>query len=147
MWRLFQPQEMQRRAQQRDRSVFAAERIGDIKWQWRKVCEITGLGRVVYTPNGPAMSVPLIGNIVLGPPTTFTVKLQPGQLVSDVLEAAPRIAAAMDAHDIEVRALAAGWVLIELVPIPAFPQRAGSPEVVPFAARNRGPHGYADLAA
>jgi hypothetical protein len=147
MWRLFQPQEMQRRATRRDRSVFAAERIGDITWQWRQVCETTGLGRLVFTPNGPVMSIPLIGNVVLGPPTTFTVRLQPEQLVSDVAEVAPRIAAAMDAYDVDVRALAAGWVLIELVPAPAFPQRTDSPEVIPFAAPSRGRRGHADVAA
>ena len=147
MWRLFQPQEMHGRATRRDRSAFAAERIGDIKWQWRQVAEVAGLGRVVYTPNGPVMSVPLVGNVVLGPPTTFTVRLKPGQLVSDVTAVAPRIASAMGAHDIEVRALAAGWVLIELVPTPACPQRAAAVAVIPIAVRDRSRHGYHDVAA
>jgi hypothetical protein len=146
MWRLFQ-QEMQRRTQRRDESDFAAERIGDIQWQWRQVCEISGLGRLIFTPSGQAVSIPRITQVVLGPPTRFTVRLQPGQLASDVAKVAPRIAAAMHAHDAVVTELAIGWVLVELVPAPAFPHRGDAPKVIPFTVPHRDRHGYADVAA
>ena len=80
---------------------------------------MSGLGRLVFTPSGPSMSIPLIGRVTLGPPTTFTVRPQPGQLLADFEAAAPRIAAAMGVAGIRVRPLAAEWIVIELIHSPA----------------------------
>jgi hypothetical protein len=137
MWRRFQPVERQSRAWQRDRAIVDAQLVGDIKWQWRQACEYSGLARMVYSPTGPTTSIPMIGKVSLGPPTTFTVRLQPGQLASDVQAAAPRIAEAMSVFDIAVSRIATGWVRVELIPTPAcptqaYPGRPGSSEVIPF---------------
>jgi hypothetical protein len=90
-------------------------RAGEIRWRWRQACEGAGLSRLVYPPSGPARAVPRIGQVDLGPPTTFTVRLLSGQLPADVEAAAKRIAAAMAVPQIGVTSLPSGWVAIELI--------------------------------
>jgi hypothetical protein len=131
--RWFHPQEP--RAQKRDQAIDDAQRIGDIRWQWRQACEVTGLGRLTFTPSGPVMTIPMLGRVRLGPPTTFTVRPQPGQLISDFEAAGPRIAAAMGASGIRVAHLAAEWLVIELLGAPAQQRSGDAPKVVPFTPR------------
>ena len=147
MWRRFQSAGARNRAVQRDRAIVDAQRVGDIKWQWRQACELSGLGQLVFTPSGPAMSIPMIGKVSLGPPTSFTVRLRPGQLPSDVQQAEPHIAEAMAAAGIVVTRLPAEWVRIELIPVPAHPSQAGISDVLPFSGASRGPHGNANRMA
>jgi hypothetical protein len=132
LWRRFRPDGLRARALDRDRAIDDAQRVADIKWQWRKACEVSGLGRLVYTPSGPSMSMPVIGRVELGPPTTITVRLQPGQLPDDIRAVAPRIAAAMSVARIDVRSLAAEWVAIELLPGHARPATVDPTRVLPF---------------
>jgi hypothetical protein len=147
MWRRFQSAGARNRAVQRDRAIVDAQRIGDIKWQWRQACELSGLGQLVFTPSGPAMAIPMIGQVSLGPPTSFTVRLRPGQLPSAVQQAEPQIAEAMSAAGIVVTRLPAEWVRIELIPVPAHPIQAGSSDVLPFSGPSRVPRGNASRMA
>lgn len=125
--RWFSPQGFWARAERREQDAERALHIGDLKWQWRQACELTGLGRLVFTPSGPTVAIPLIGRITLGTPISFTVQRRPGQLLADFEAAGPRIAAAMGAAAIRVRPLAGEWIVIELVngppqpPAPAIP--------------------------
>lgn len=123
------------RAQRRERAAIDAELIGDIKWRWRKACEHSGLARLVYTPSGPSMSFPRIGQVRLGSPTTFTVRPQPGQLRSDFEAARPRIAAAMGVTAVQVHPLAGDWIVIELLDGPTAAPPAQHAEVVELAPR------------
>lgn len=132
MWRRFQQADRRSRAWQRDREIVDAQLVGDIKWQWRQACEYSGLARTVYSPTGPTTSIPRIGRVTLGPPTTFTVRLQPGQLASDVQAASRRIAEAMSVFDVAVTRIATGWVRVELIPVPACPTESGPFDAIPF---------------
>ncbi len=144
LWRRFSPTEIRERTRQREHSFDDAQRIGNIKWQWRQACEVSGLGRFVYTPTGPAMSIPMIGRVELGPPTTFTVRLQPGQLASDVEAAGPRIAEAMSVAGIRVQQLPAEWVRVVLVAMPTWTRSADSPDVISFAPGGRARYEHSD---
>jgi hypothetical protein len=135
------------RALRRDLAAIEAEQVGDIKWRWRQACEHSGLGRLIFTPSGPALSFPLIGHVVLGPPTTFTVRPQPGQLRSDFEDAAPRIAVAMGVPAVRVRPLAGDWLVIELLDLPTAAPQAQQAEVVELAPRRAVGRPPADLAA
>jgi hypothetical protein len=145
--RWFRPQEVRERADRRDRAAMDAHRIGEIKWLWRQACEVTGLGRLIFTPSGPTMSIPQIGRVNLGPPTSFTVRPQPGQLTADFEAEAPRIASAMGVPAVRVRPLAAEWIVIELLDAPTRPQHATAPQVVPFVPPRGTPWEYAAEAA
>lgn len=145
--RWFRPQEFQERARRRDRAADDAQLIGDIKWQWRQACEQSGLGRMIYTPSGPTMSFPLIGRVDLGPPVTFTVRREHGQLLADFEAAAPRVAVAMGVAGIRVRPLAADWIVIELLDAPTTPALAAVPGVIPIAPRHGTAHEARGLAA
>lgn len=137
-WRLptwFRRLDARERADRRDRAEDAAQRVGEIKWLWRQACEMSGLARMIFIPSGPTMSIPLIGRVTLGSPTTFTVRLQPGQLLADFEAAGPRIATAMHVAAIRVRPLAADWIVIELQEAPTEPGRAAAPTVVPLQQR------------
>jgi hypothetical protein len=135
------------RALRRDLAAIEAEQVGDIKWRWRQACEHSGLGRLVFTPSGPGVSFPLIGHVVLGPPTTFTVRPQPGQLRSDFEAAAPRIAIAMGVPAIRVRPLAGDWLVVELLDGPTAAPEAQHAEIVELAPRRMAGQPPADLAA
>jgi hypothetical protein len=98
-----------------DAAFEALQRIADIKSRWRQACEQTGLAPLVPTPNGPHRFPPRLGQVKLGPPTTFTVLPRPGQLLSDFDAVHDRIAAAMGVAKVLVRPLAGDWIVIELV--------------------------------
>lgn len=100
-----------RRARERD-----AEFLSELRWQWRSGCSATLLSQLVYTPSGAARSVPLIGQIDLGPPVTFTVRMRAGQTLDDYTAAAPVIASAMDVAALRIVPLAPHWIRVVLVP-------------------------------
>ena len=129
--RWFSPQGFWERAVRREQEAENALHVSDLKWQWRQACELSGLGRLVFTPSGQSMAIPLIGRITLGTPISFTVQRRPGQLLADFKAAGPRIAAAMGAASIRVRPLAGEWIVIELV---HGPPRPPSP-AIPFPTR------------
>lgn len=128
----------------------------EIKSIWREVCVGSHLARRLL-PTGSTWAPPRIGRITLGPPTTFTVELRPGQSGQDIDDAAPHLAQAYGVADVYVTDLVRGWVTIELIedvgaliapadPIDPTdpldptddPNRSGSPKpdatVVPFPA-------------
>ena len=119
------------RARRRDRERAEAELISDLRWRWRSACAGTALGRVVYTPSGAAVSVPLIGHVDLGPPVTFAVRVRPGQTPADFITAAPSIALALNVEGLEVTPLVPQWVRVVLLtkPIVALPDRSSEPEL------------------
>lgn len=116
------------RAQRRGQEAIKAQRIADIKSRWRQACELSGLARLMFTPSGQHMFIPRVGQVQLGPPTTLTVRPQPGQLRSDFEAARPRIAAAMSVAKVRIRPLAAEWIVIELVDGLAEAHRPEPPE-------------------
>jgi hypothetical protein len=134
-WRPFRGRGTGSRARRREQAIDEKMCIGDIRWQWRQACRVTGLGRLIYTPSGPTMSVPRVGRVTLGSPTTLTVALHPGQLPEDVEQVGRRIAVAMGVAEIRVRPLAAEWIVVELHTAPARSRYADQPEVVALPQR------------
>ena len=103
-----------RRARERE-----AEFLSELRWQWRSGCSATPLSQLIYTPSGATRAVPLIGQIDLGPPVNFTVRMRPGQTLTDFTAAAPVIASAMDVADVRVVPFVPHWVRVVLVPAEA----------------------------
>jgi hypothetical protein len=102
----------------RGHEAIEALRIADIKSRWREACKHSGLAPLAFTPSGQHMFFPRIGQVTLGPPTTFTVLPHRGQLLSDFEAASDRIAAAMGVAKVGIRPLAdwaPDWIVIELV--------------------------------
>ena len=81
------------------------------------------------------MAIPLIGRVTPGPPTTFTVRRRPGQLLADFEAAAPRISAAMGVAGIRVRPLAGEWIVIELIHTQPTLRSLGPAPTIPFPTR------------
>lgn len=106
------PSRTQRRAQKRVDS----ERISELRWQWRSVCSGTSLSQMIYTPSGATRAIPMIGQVDLGPPVSFTVRIRPGQTPADFAAAASAIASVMGAAALEITPLRAEWLRIVLVP-------------------------------
>lgn len=146
LWRRFGPDGARRRAADRDRAIDDAHHAGEIKWLWRSACEGSGLARLVFTASGQAMSIPTIGRIRIGRPTSFTVRLQPGQLPRDIAAVAPRLADAMGVHEVRVTPLAAEWVRIELLTSPPPAGAAGATVTLAFPASVPAPGPYAEAA-
>ena len=93
------------RARRREREQ-AAERMSDLRWRWRSVCSTTSLAPIVYTPSGVTRPVPTIEQIDLGPPVTLTVRMRLGQTIADFVDAAPKIAPAMEVAGTQVTPIA-----------------------------------------
>jgi len=98
-----------------DAAIEALQRIADIKSRWRQASEQSGLAPLVPTPSGHHRFPPRIGQVKLGPPTTFTLLPRRGQLLSDFEVAHDRIAAAMGVAKVSICPLADEWIVIELV--------------------------------
>ena len=92
-----------------------AERISELRWLWRSACSGTALARHVYTPSGIHVGVPLIGQIDLGPPVSFTVQMRPGQGAADIVAAEAVIAATLGGNKLRVIGLAPPWVKVVLL--------------------------------
>ncbi|MBC3190944.1 hypothetical protein H7X46_07695 [Pseudonocardia sp. C8] len=95
-------------------TVFDAENRHEIRAIWREVCAGYRLTRRVVPDDGPR-AFPHIGQIELGPPTRFTVRLRPGQLADDIADLIPRLAAAYEVDDVRVSQPGRGWALVELI--------------------------------
>jgi hypothetical protein len=120
------------RTRRQDREL-AAERMSDLRWRWRSVCSTTSLAPIIYTPSGVTRPVPTIEQIDLGPPVTFTVRMRLGQTVADFVDAAPKIAPAMEVAGIQVTPIAQQWVRIVLLPatVVALPDRSSESDREP----------------
>jgi len=103
------------RARRRERERTDAEMINELRWQWRNACQGTPLAPIVYTPSGPTRAVPVIGHVDLGPPVVFTVRIRPGQTIADFVAAAPAIAPAFGAADLQITPLVPQWLKIVFV--------------------------------
>lgn len=106
------------RARRRERERAEAERISELRWQWRNACAATPLAQYVYTPSGVSKAMPRLGRVDLGPPVTFTVRVRPGQTIADFEAAAPAIASAFDVAQLRVTPLVPQWVRIVLLSSP-----------------------------
>ena len=104
------------RARQRDRERADAEMISILRWQWRSACAATSLSQVIYAPSGTSRAVPMIGQVDLGPPISFTVRMRPGQTLDDFTAAAPSIAPAMNAAALQITPFVAQWLRVVLLP-------------------------------
>ena len=86
----------------------------EVRRLWREACANTRLGLRTHTPNGWTITVPRIGHITLGDPTSMSVELRPGQMAADVIAVAPRIAYAMGVDSLRVTEMPAqSWLKIE----------------------------------
>ena len=83
----------------------AAEQIAALRWQWRKACEESPLKRMIYTPSGVTIAIPIIAHIDLGPPITLRIQMRPGQTIEGLAAAAPSIAASMNVPGLQVTTL------------------------------------------
>jgi hypothetical protein len=106
------------RARRRYRERADAELINELRWQWRSACSNTPLAPMIYTPSGAARAVPIIGQVDLGPPVSFTVRMRPGQTLADYRKAVPLIAPSMEVAALEVTPFVPHWVKIVLLPEP-----------------------------
>lgn len=97
--------------EERERKRAAAERISELKWQWRCACEGTPLANFVYTASGVTKAIPQITNVELGPPVALTVRVRSGLSPADFIAAAPSIALAMEVAAVEVVTLNPRWLL------------------------------------
>lgn len=94
----------------------ADEREADaLWWSWRQACEGAGLCHQVDTVSGATVVVPQLVDIVLGPLTILTVKLLPGQLLSDLRRVALRIAPHLGAVALRVTPLGQIHARVELL--------------------------------
>ena len=84
LWRRFGPERVRRWAEERDRAVEDAYQAGEIRWRWREASMGAGLGQLFFTPSGATTSVPVVTRVDVGPTTTLTVRLRPGQLADDI---------------------------------------------------------------
>jgi hypothetical protein len=87
----------------------------ELGWRWRKAAEGAGIGRLVWAPSGPWVTVPLVVGVDLRPPfTRLKVQLRPGQIIDDLIAVQERLRALMGANGIRIRRLAADFVTVEL---------------------------------
>jgi hypothetical protein len=100
------------RARERDRKFSEDEQIKALKWQWRVACQRSPVGRMIYTPSGVTIAIPIIKHIDLGPPIRMRVQLSSGQTADDLIKAAPSIASAMNVAALHVATLTPPWVLV-----------------------------------
>ncbi len=70
---------------------------------------MTPLARMIYTPSGVAVTVPIIAHVDLGPPITLRIQMRPNQTIADLVSAAPSIAAAMNVSGLHVNMLTPPW--------------------------------------
>jgi hypothetical protein len=121
------------RARRRDRERAAAERMSDLRWRWRMACSATPLAPMIYTPSGVTKAAPIIDHIDLGPPIVLTVRMRLGQTIADFVDAAPKIAPAMEVAGIKVIPIAQQWVRVILLPAPvvALPDRSSESDREP----------------
>lgn len=119
------------RARQRDRKHAEAEQINELRWLWRSACSASSLAQVIYTPSGVTRAVPMIGQVNLGPPISFTVKIRPGQSLADFIAAAPSIAPALNVAALQITPLVPQWLRVVLLtePVVALPDRSLGPKV------------------
>lgn len=98
------------------RAHAAAEKYArhEIRWIWSEICEGTGLMRRI-PPFPGRLEPPRIGRVTLGPPTSFTVELRPGMFARDLVDIAPRVAAAYGVAAVGVEPLVRGWVTVDLI--------------------------------
>jgi hypothetical protein len=61
----------------------------------------------------------MIGQVDLGPPVSFTVRMRPGQTLDDFVRAAPLIAPSMEAARLDIEPFVPHWVRIVLRPEPS----------------------------
>jgi hypothetical protein len=114
-WALPPLTEFASRAERRDQMAAETEARAEIRWIWNEVCSGLHLTRRIVPTGTASFEPPRLGRIRLGPPTTFTVELRPGQLIDDLLAIDDRLAAAYGVDDIEVHRLVENWVRIVLV--------------------------------
>jgi hypothetical protein len=88
----------------------------EIKRLWRMACERSPLAQWIPTPTGWTVSIPRIGRVTLGAPTSITVQLLTGQVLSDVAAVAPWIAQIMGAGALRVSPMCTPtWVRVEFL--------------------------------
>ncbi|WP_300016879.1 FtsK/SpoIIIE domain-containing protein [Pseudonocardia sp.] len=75
---------------------------------WARAAEGAGFVRTVSTVTGPTVIAPRLVHVVLGPPAVLTVRLEPGQTVTDLRALARRLAPHLGARALRVEPLGVG---------------------------------------
>lgn len=103
--------------------------VDALVWAWRLACEGAGIGREVATVTGGTLTTPRIVDVTLGPPTVLLVALLPGQVLADLLTAAPRLAPHLGAVSLRLSPAGLRHVRVQLLdrdplagPPPALPR-------------------------
>ena len=86
-----------------------------LAWAWRDAAIGAGVGRSIATVSGPTEIAPKVTRVSLGPPTTLTVQLLPGQLVTDLRRAAPRLAPHLGATALRIESRGLAWAVVTLL--------------------------------
>lgn len=102
-------------AVKRQHSADEASLRHEVRWRWNEVCSGNHLTHRIVPTGVASREPPRIGRISLGPPTTFSVNLRPGQLLADFSAISVRLASAFEVDDVLIENLAPGWLRIVLV--------------------------------
>lgn len=106
---------LSRRRHARSELWSARERTSGFAPTWRTACEGAGLSQSVDTPTGSTVSVPTLCDVTTEPEPVLTVRLLPGQLATDVVALAPRLAPALGAARLVVEPRGLMYVRLRLL--------------------------------
>lgn len=97
---------------------------------WEAACEGAGVARVISTVTGPTVVPPRVTRVEQHDgAAVLTVRLEPGQHVDDLRDAAPRIAPHLGAYGLRVEPMAHGaWCRVTLLPADPLASHAGATE-------------------
>ncbi|MCW0214395.1 MAG: FtsK/SpoIIIE domain-containing protein [Pseudonocardia sp.] len=113
--------------------LYEVDRITDT---WRRACEGVGLVQRVETVTGTTVVTPEIINITLGTPTSFIIRLLPGQVISDVAEVGHRLAPPLGATRLRLSPRGDMWVRVELMKTDALDRLVPFPDLPLISAQD-----------
>ena len=103
-----------------------------LKAAFREACTGIALCQYVQVAAGVTIRTPRVGEVRLGPPTSFTVELMAGQEPADFTkgENGARLAHTLGAHGLRVEPVAGRWVRIHLLDADPLREGFGLPPVM-----------------
>ena len=108
---------LRRRRAQREHDASVVCFANALRGLFRDACAGVGLCQYVSVAAGITVRTPRVGEVRLGPPTSFTVELMAGQEPADFTtkDRGPRLAHTLGAHGLRVEPIAGRWVRIHLL--------------------------------
>lgn len=106
------------RGEQRRQAAIERAFEADLRREFRAAAEFLGVRTKTHVPAGVTITTPRVGQVHIGPPTTFTVELMPGLVPSDLLPIARRVAEAMGGRGVRLEPLAGRWLRVVVLDDP-----------------------------